>query len=161
MLLIDGKPLHLSVDETAPYAAQAEYRLATQGDHWKDYYRAGGLDAECAEKMLNCHTLEANSRYQAWSVSGSQPARLRLPLLAFPAWQVTVDGAATATTIDPATGLISVELPAGTHRVAAVWQRMEVERAGLAITVFAVLMLAVLAFRQGLPPPVSSSARSA
>ncbi|HEV2100682.1 MAG TPA: 6-pyruvoyl-tetrahydropterin synthase-related protein [Stellaceae bacterium] len=148
MLLVDGKPHHLSIDETMPYAGEAEYRLTTQADHWKDYYTAGGLAAECAGKMLDCRTITADSRYQAWSVSGSRPAHLRLPLLAFPAWQVTVDGAAAATAIDPVTGLISVDLPAGTHRVAAVWKRMGVERAGLAVTVFAVLVLAFLAFRQ-------------
>jgi hypothetical protein len=103
--------------------------------------------------MLDCRTIEAGSQYQAWSVSGSQPARLRLPLLAFPAWQVTVDGAATVAAIDPATGLISVELPAGTHRVVAVWKRMGVERTGLAVSVFAVLVLAFFAFRQGRPVP--------
>ena len=126
MLLIDGKPLHLSVDETAPYRGQAEYRLASQGEHWEDYYRAGGLAAECREQMLICRASEAGSRLQVWNVSGAHPAHLRLPLFAFPAWQVTIDGAAVPTASDPATGLISVDLPAGAHRVAATWKRLGV-----------------------------------
>jgi hypothetical protein len=161
MLVIDGKPHRLSVDETAPYAGQAEYRLATQGDHWMDYYRAGGLAAECREKMLDCQTVERNSRFQAWSVSGPRPAHLRLPLLAFPAWQVTIDGAAAANGVDPATGLISVDLPAGTHRIEVVWRRLGVERAGLGVTALAILVLVIVAVRRSSWVPARSPARSA
>ncbi len=161
MLLIDGKPLHLSVDETAPYRGQAEYRLAGQGEHWEDYYRAGGLAAECREQMLACRTIEAGSRLQAWAVSGAQPAHLRLPLFAFPAWQVTVDSAAVPTASDPATGLISLDLPAGTHRVAASWERLGTERAGLAITGLGVLALAILASRRRSSGSARSTPRSA
>jgi 6-pyruvoyl-tetrahydropterin synthase related domain len=161
MLLIDGKPHHLSVDETALYPGQAEYRLADQGAHWQDYYRAGGLAAECREKTLDCRAIKTNSRLQAWNVSGSQPAHLRLPLLAFPAWQVTVDGRAIPSAADPATGLISVDLPAGTHRVVASWKRLGVERAGLVITALAVLVLVIVASRRGSVVPTRSAARSA
>jgi hypothetical protein len=154
MLLIDGKPHHLSVDNTTPYLGLAEYRLASQGEHWADYARAGGLAAECGEKMMICHAIETNSRLQAWNVSSSQPAHLRLPLLAFPAWQVTIDGTVAAYTADAATGLISVDLPTGTHRVAASWKRLNVERAGIVISGLAVLVLTILALRRGLflPP---------
>jgi hypothetical protein len=161
MLLIDGKPLHLSVDETAPYRGQAEYRLADQGEHWEDYYRAGGLAAECREQMLICHASETSSRLQVWNVSGAQPAHLRLPLFAFPAWQVTIDGAAAPTASDPATGLISVDLPAGAHRVAATWKRLGVEHAGLVVTGLAVLALAILAARRGSSVSARSTPRSA
>jgi hypothetical protein len=161
MLFIDGKPHHLSVDETTPYLGQAEYRLAGQGKHWEDYYRAGGLAAECREKMLACRAVEASSRLQTWNVSGAQPARLRLPLFAFPAWQVTVDGAAVPIAVDRATGLISVNLPAGTHHVAAFWKRLGVERAGLVITGLALLALAVLASGRGLLVLARSTPRSA
>jgi len=161
MLLVDGRPYHLAIDETMPYAGQAEYRLATQGDHWMDYYRAGGLAAECKDKMLACHAVEANSRVQAWNIAGAQPAHLRLPLLAFPAWQVAIDGTPAPYAVDPATGLISIDLPAGTYRVTATWHRLGVERAGLAITALAVLVLAVLAVRQRLLVPTRPAARPA
>ena len=161
MVLIDGKPLHLSVDETAPYRGQAEYRLVGQGEHWEDYYRAGGLAAECREQMLACRTIETSSRLQAWTVSGAHPAHLRLPLFAFPAWRVTIDGAAASTASDPATGLISVDLPAGAHRVAATWKRLGVERAGLVITGLAALALVILAATRGLSVSARSTPRSA
>ncbi len=161
MLLIDGKPLHLSVDETAPYRGQAEYRLAGQGEHWEDYYRAGGLAAECREQMVICRASEAGSRLQVWNVSGAQSAHLRLPLFAFPAWQVTIDGAAVPTATDPATGLISIDLPAGAHRVAATWKRLGVERAGLVISGLAVLALGILALRRGSSVSARSTPRSA
>jgi hypothetical protein len=161
MVLIDGKPLHLSIDETAPYRGQAEYRLAGQGEHWEDYYRAGGLAAECREQMLACRTIEASSRLQSWTVSGAQPAHLRLPLFAFPAWRVTIDGAAVPTASDPATGLISVDLPVGAHRVAAAWKRLGVERAGLVISGLAVLALAILALSRRSSVSARSTPRSA
>jgi 6-pyruvoyl-tetrahydropterin synthase-like protein len=161
MVFIDGKPHHLSVDETALYRGQAEYRLANQRKHWEDYYRAGGLAAECQDKMLACRTIETGSRLQAWTVSGALPAHLRLPLFAFPAWRVTVDGAAVPNAVDPATGLISVDLPAGVHRVTASWQRLGVERAGLVISGLAVLALMILAAMRGLSISVRSTPRSA
>jgi hypothetical protein len=161
MVFIDGKPFHLSVDETVPYRGQAEYRLAGQGEQWEDYYRAGGLAAECRELMLACRTIETSSRLQAWSVSGAHPAHLRLPLFAFPAWRVTIDGAAASTASDPATGLISINLPAGAHRVAATWKRLGVERAGLVISGLAVLGLAILALRRGSSVSARSTPRSA
>jgi hypothetical protein len=149
MLLIDGRPHHLSVDTTELYRGQPEYRLASQGRHWEDYYRADGLAAECREKMLDCHALEANSRLQSWDVSGAQPVKLRLPLFAFPAWQVTVDGAPVPDAVDPATGLIAIDLPAGGHRIAASWKRLGTERAGLVITALALIALAILASKRG------------
>jgi 6-pyruvoyl-tetrahydropterin synthase related domain len=160
MLLFDGKPLHLSVDETALYRGQPEYRLGSQGQHWEDYYRAGGLAAECRKQMLACRASETSSRSQAWDVSGAQPAHLRLPLFAFPAWRVTIDGVPVPTATDPATGLISIDLPAGTHRVAATWKRLGVERAGLVISALAILTLVILALRQRSSVRARSPARS-
>jgi hypothetical protein len=142
--LIDGKPHRLSVDETKPYGGLPEYRLPTRGEHWQDYYRAGGLAAECAEKMLTCRAIETSSLSQAWLVSGAQPAHLRLPLFVFPAWQVTIDGTSAPSTTDPATGLISIDLPAGTHRVAASWTRLGAERIGLITSGLTALVLIVI-----------------
>ena len=108
-------------------------------------FGAGGLAAECAEKMLACRTVETNSHVQAWDISAAQPARLRLPLFDFPAWRVMVDGTSVPTSVDAATGLISLDLPAGTHRVTALWRRLAAERSGLIITGLTVLVLAALA----------------
>jgi hypothetical protein len=145
LVFVDGKPLHLSVDETKPYRGLSEYRLATQGEHWEDYYRVGGLMAECAEKKLVCRALEANSWMLAWEISGAQPARLRLPIFFFPAWGVTIDGKPVAAAADPATGLITVDLPAGAHRVTAHWTRLATERIGFVISCLAALMLVAIA----------------
>jgi hypothetical protein len=153
---IDGKPHHLSVDETKPYGGLPEYRLPTQGEHWQDYYRAGGLAAECAEKMLTCRAIETSSLSQAWLVSGAQPAHLRLPLFVFPAWQVTIDGTSAPSTTDPATGLISIDLPAGTHRVAASWTRLGAERIGLITSGLAALVLIVIGPGRRLLVPIRS-----
>ncbi len=160
MLLIDGKPLYLSVHETTLYPGQAEYRLATQGKHAQDYYRAGGLAAECQAKTLVCRTVEANSRLQTWRISGLRQTELRLPLFAFPAWQLRVDGAPVSAHTDPATGLLSVNLPAGSHQVAASWKRLGVERVGLAISGLTVLVLAVVAVRRAVAIPAHPGPRS-
>ena len=140
--LVDGKPHRLAVDETGPYIGLAEYRLPTQGQHWQDYYRANGLATECASRALVCDTLETGSRQQSWSISGRRPTRIRLPLFAFPAWQVSIDGHAVPGGIDPDTGLISVEIPAGAHTVVVIWQRFLTEWIGLLITISTALMLA-------------------
>jgi hypothetical protein len=158
MIFVDGEPHHLSVDEAIPYPGLGEYQL--KREHEEEYSRAGGLAAECAEIQLFCRKIERNSRSQIWEVSGERPAHLRLPLPAFPAWQLTIDGRSVPYTADPASGLISVELPAGTHRVTASWNRLAVERAGLGITSFAVLALAILAWGQGFFNPTRRQPRS-
>jgi hypothetical protein len=144
-LIIDGKPYHLAVDETKPYSGLPEYTLASAGPHWLDYYRRGGLTAECSEKALVCRTVETNSRVQGWDISAGQPAHLRLPLFDFPAWRVTIDGKSAPTVVDAETGLISLDLPAATHRVTALWTRLAVERLGVVITGLMALVLAALA----------------
>jgi hypothetical protein len=68
-----------------------------------------------------------------------------LPLFDFPAWRVTIDGKSVPTIVDPETGLISLDLPAGTHRVTALWTKLAVERLGLIITGLMALVLAALA----------------
>jgi hypothetical protein len=160
MILVEGKPLDLSVDEAIPYNGLGEYRLASEGEHGEEYYRAGGLVAECAQLQLLCREIERNSRSQIWEVSGERPAHLRLPLRAFPAWQLAIDDTSVPYTADPGSGLISVELPAGMHRVTASWNRLGVERAGLGITSFAVLLLAILVWRQGFSNPARRQRRS-
>ena len=144
----DGKPHHLSVDEAQPYRGQPEYRLQTQGEHWQDYYRAGGLAAECAANGLACRTIETSSMVQSWEVSATQPSHLRLPLFAFPAWRVTVDDMAASTAVDRATGLIAVDLPAGTHRVMAQWTRLAAEHTGLAVSGLVAVALAFVSARR-------------
>ena len=142
MSLFDGKPHRLAVDERNLYVGLAEYQLSTQGPHWRDYASAGGLTAECASRALVCDTLETGSRRQSWRISGRQPTRIRLPLFAFPAWQVSIDGHAVPGGIDPDTGLISVDIPAGVHTVVVIWQRFLTERIGLLITISTALTLA-------------------
>jgi hypothetical protein len=143
---IDGKPHHLSVDATIPYLGLPEYRLGTQGEHWETFYRAGGFTVECLEKELTCDTIKTTSSLQAWQVSSAHPINLRLPLFAFPAWQVTIDGMPVQSASDPETGLISIDLPVGTHHIVASWTRLGAERVGLGITALAALVLVLFAF---------------
>jgi hypothetical protein len=151
--LIDGKPHRLAVDGTDTYIGLAEYRLPTHGPHWPDYYHAGGLATECATQALVCDVLEIGSLRQSWSISGRQPAPVRLPLFAFPAWRVSVDGRAVPSGIDPETGLISVEIPTGTHIVVVSWQRFPTEWIGLLITLSTVLMLVACILARRFRPP--------
>lgn len=148
---IDGKPLSLATDETTPYHGLPEYHIRTQGPNWKDYYDAGGLAAECAERRLTCTTLAQTSRAQLWSVTTDGPVVLRLPLLAFPVWQMTIDGIPTPYVVDPATGLITLTIPFGAHLIAASWQRLPSEWAGLFLSDLTALILVVVALWRRFP----------
>jgi hypothetical protein len=153
MILVDGKPLGLATDETEPYRGLAEYRLRTQGPDWDRYHREGGFDQECRRHGLVCRVLDQSSNRQAWAIEAGATSTIRLPVFAFPAWRVEIDGSAAASTIDPATGLILATVPSGSHRVSLNWVRLPIERAGAGLSLAAWILLAAIAFRRSRRAP--------
>jgi hypothetical protein len=148
LILVDGKPLDLATDEIVPYGGLAEYRLRTEGPDWDRYRRDGGFDQECRSHGLTCRVLELSSDHQAWEVSGSDQVNIRLPVHAFPAWHVGLDGRDASSAIDPATGLILLVVPPGSHRITLTWVRLPVERVGAALSLVACVSLAAIALRR-------------
>lgn len=120
---------------------QPEYVPAVRGPAWRQYLDAGKFDGECARLQIACGSTVQRSHDFATQVTNATAVSLRLPLLAFPAWRVEVDGRAVPLVADPATGLVQVTLAPGTHTVTTGWSRMPAENIGWAITGSAVVLL--------------------
>lgn len=142
---------------------QPEYLPAVSGPRWKEYVADGKLGGECRQLSIGCN--EINHRTHDFSVVIDTPRTVfvRLPVFAFPAWRVSVDGLAQASTADIDTGLVLVELPPGRHKVAMSWSRLPAEIIGLWISTGALVVLlgalAILRLRQchGAVQPVGST----
>jgi hypothetical protein len=120
-----------------------EYWPHTRGPDWPDYVRAGGFASECRRLGLTCAASAQDGAF-TWTIQAPSPTTLRLPLFAFPSWRMTRNGAPLATGIDPATGLVSIALPAGTSVVQARWHALPAERNGVLLTLAAAVVLAAV-----------------
>jgi len=103
---------------------------------------------EFGEKMgpgLKTTVLLWNAEEKRFAVETDQPARLRLHLLNFRAWQGTVNGVAVAPQTDPDTGEIVIPVSAG-HSDVRIWFGHTPDRAaGAAVSLCALGVLLVLA----------------
>jgi hypothetical protein len=124
---------------------QPEYLLGARGPQWKDYAENGSLAADCARLNVSCVDVDKRSHSFALTVDAPDAVSLRLPLFGFPAWQATLDGEARDWRLDPATGAIVVDVPAGRHQLMLRFGRLPVEVAGLWISAVALIVLLVLA----------------
>lgn len=120
---------------------QPEYVPAVAGPGWKTYAEDGALPAECARLGLGCDAIRHRTHDFSVAVTAPVATSLRLPVFAFPAWRVSVDGVTQANQPDPATGLILAAVPAGRHVVTLAWTRLPAEIAGLWISALALLVL--------------------
>ena len=111
--VFDGRSSGLRGDVVGPHRGLPEYLTRTVGPDWERYVQAGGLEAECASKHAQCREAGSTGRTRRWQIDTPQTTLLRLPVFAFPAWSLAQNGEPLASTIDQATGLIAIELPAG------------------------------------------------
>lgn len=140
----DGYRADLHGAPVGPYRGLSEYRPRTVGRDWARYIEEGGLEAECASRHMLCREYEPVGRTRRWRIDTPGPTTLRLPVFAFPAWSLAWDGGALTSTIDKATGLIMVELPAGRHEVSLTWTGLPVERTGLRLGGASLVLLVAL-----------------
>jgi hypothetical protein len=120
---------------------QPEYIPAVRGPEWKQYLETNKLMGECTRLKIECTDTVQRTHDFSFRIVTSVPVEVRLPVLAFPAWRVEVDGAPVALAADDATGLILVTLSPGEHRITLIWSRMPAEVIGLGITGSAFLAL--------------------
>ena len=148
--------IHVECPQLTPpsgaFRGTPEYRLKW-AESEKDYvdYAKGGFAAECAAKGVTCGPPQRTATGLKWEVTASAPQSLVLPLFHFPSWATEIDGKRVEHTIDPATGLITVAVPAGTHEIQTVWTLSSVERNGLYLSIAAMLILCTLSLLRRLP----------
>jgi hypothetical protein len=127
-----------------------EYRLKWAGPDYPKYAKAG-FAAECAAKGVTCGPQRRTATGLKWKVAAGAPQSLVLPVFHFPSWATEIDGKRVEHTIDPATGLITVAVPAGTHEIQTVWTLSGVERNGLYVSITALLILCAVPVLRRLP----------
>jgi uncharacterized membrane protein len=114
----------------AGHFGQPEYIPAVRGPQWQRYIKEDRFAGECARLRIDCRETRQQTHAFATRIGTAGPVSVRLPLWAFPAWRVSVDGTAVGLDADPDTGLISVPVPPGEHAISVTWSRMPAEVAG-------------------------------
>lgn len=147
---------------------QPEYLPAVRGPHWKDYITEGGLIGECLRLQIACTPApDDGSHAFGATIETPRAVGVRLPMFAYPAWQLEIDGAPQALVADPATGVVLAQLAPGQHQVALRWRGLAADAAGRGISLAALLaLLAMIALprlrrRAGNSAPARSSGNPA
>jgi hypothetical protein len=144
--MLDARPSGLVGNTVGPHRGLPEYATRTVGPDWERYVQDGGLESECAARQAQCREMSPTGRTRRWRIDVPRAMPLRLPVFAFPAWSLGLDGQPLASTIDQATGLIAIELPAGRHEVSLTWAGLPSERTGLVLSgVSLALLLGLMA----------------
>lgn len=125
-----GKPIPEAASFMQGRFGQPEYIPAVRGPEWKAYLAGGKLGGECARLGIACSQTLNRTHELAFAIDTPRPVALRLPLLAYPAWAMTVDGERRPLAADPATGLALANLSSGRHTVALSWVGLPAETAG-------------------------------
>jgi hypothetical protein len=143
---------------TPDYLAQSGFETTTSGElrpRWMQTVPPFGERLRLISGEGEVHGLQAR-------IPSAATAELRIAY--FPGWAVRVDGAPVSIYPAESTGLIRFALGAGDHTVAAEWQRTWPRWAGEALSLLALLVLAVALWfgraaaphagpmEQGLPP---------
>lgn len=125
-----GKPIPGPASFMQGRFGQPEYIPAVRGPEWKAYLAGGKLGGECARLGIACNQTVAQTHALTFVIDTPRPVAVRLPLLAYPAWAMTVDGVRRPLASDPATGLALANLSSGRHTVALSWAGLPAETTG-------------------------------
>jgi len=120
---------------------------------WLDYLVKGGLEGECSEQGITCRTLLSEPHRKEWAANGSADvSALKLPLFWFPNWQVAVDGMPVQPGFSRESGLMTVPVASGDHKILATWDHGRPRQFGIAISAIACTIV-VLASTRGISFP--------
>lgn len=139
-----GKPLPLVSEVMSGDFGQPEYLPAVRGQHWASYNSQGGFAQECLRLAVQCDPVVRQTHFFSAIMTAATATALRLPVFAFPAWVLSVDGIEQPLLPDADTGLPVVNLPAGRHAIELNWRDLSVDRIGRFISVFGILLVVLL-----------------
>lgn len=126
-----------------------EYYTASRKPGWVAYVNSGGMHGACTRAGGSGSVLVDRTHEKRWLVVARSDMTLPLPVFAYPAWSISVDGQPRPSATDPTTGLLAVRLPAGEHTIRVVWSGLPEERAGLTIVLLTAAFIAGVFLRRG------------
>lgn len=129
---------------------QPEYLPARAGGHWERYALSGAMQTDCASQRAGCTEILSKCQERQWRIVTDKAILLRLPVFAYPAWAAFVDDARVASQVDPATGVIQLDVPPGSHRAGVIWIGLAEERAGALVSAVSLAVAVGLALRRWL-----------
>lgn len=140
-----------------------EHLIRGAGPGWQEFLANGGWQAACDRAGLRCTARAETPEHFVWTVEAPAPQSMSFPLIAYPAWRIALNGNPVPLDLDPATGLVQVDVPEGTSVVDAQWVPLAEQRIGAAISLaaaFALFLFWIGAFWIGARrrPKVSASA---
>jgi hypothetical protein len=121
---------------------QPEYIPATNRIAWFTYVHMGGFAGECTKQGVAARALVDRVQERAWEITAPAAATLTLPLFAYPAWELSVDGVHRGLGADPVTGLVRADIAPGTHQVRLRWKGLPEEIVGRWLSLAGALLLA-------------------
>lgn len=151
----DGEVITVSPDRLAPYQGLDEYRIKPAPRNWEAFAKAGWA-AECTRVGAVCSPGVRTAEGMTWTIDARRATDIRLPLFAFPAWDLLRNGASEAARRDTTTGTIVVSVPAGTSQITARCSMLPEQKTGLLVTILTsfVLLGVLLRRRFGVERPV-------
>ena len=124
---------------------QPEYLPAVRGPHWKQYVADGGLIGECLRLQIACTPAQPDRTHGfAATVETPRAVSVRLPMFAYPAWQLVVDGAPQSLVADPDTGVVAAQLAPGRHEVALRWIGLAADVTGRIVSLVALALVLLM-----------------
>lgn len=137
ILIVGESMTTLKTNRVMPYGSYSEYQVAAQTPEAMTWVKQGGLDTECRTKGLRCESVP-KKRY-VWRLETERIETVRLPILSFPSWKLTVGGVVQDWHTDMHTGLIEINLRPGVHTVGVSWERLPQELTGARLSIGAML----------------------
>ncbi len=161
--LLDAAPSAFAGSDGVFIRGTHYFRPITAGEARYDYVEAGGFQTECRGLGIDCASTRDDLHDRRWMIDAGQSVQVRLPVLHFPGWAVSIDFKKAEISPDPETGLISVEVPEGRSFVRLYWSYAGYERIGIAASLaFLIVLMVVFGLRRkaGAPqhggdPPLS------
>jgi hypothetical protein len=148
IVLRDGAPVDGGDTRIVAHGSYSEYTLPWQRPAALAWQRTGGWRVALADAGITLlGDVGSGAGGWDWVLQVPQAHRIVLPVLWFPAWAGRLDGRPHPVTLDAATGLVAIDLPAGEHAIALRWQRLPAERAGAALSAAALLACGLAAWR--------------
>ena len=120
-----------------------EYSTVQDDTGWLDYVEKGGFSQHCLDLNLVCTESEPRAARQ-WDVQAHQDQEILLPIFHFPGWTISLNGKEAAYTLDETTGLVRMQVHAGSNRIEARWSSLRSEQIGLVLFAIGGLLIALM-----------------